>query len=78
MSAEAALAMKSWKAGRYTCTLTVQRPKPGALMNATVEWEPEQPRRLTERELAEYRRGRNAALVDLSRDLGISTAVVEI
>src|SRR5581483_11686094 len=77
VSAVAALAVKSWKAGRYTCTLTLQRPRPTALVNAVIEWAPEQPKRLTDAELAEYRAGRNKAMADLSQALGINAAVVE-
>jgi hypothetical protein len=78
MSAEAAAAVRTWAAGRYLCTLTVARPKPGAVVQCCVEWEPEQPRRLTEAELREYRAGRNAALQSIAAELGLSTAVVEL
>ncbi len=78
MSASAALMTRSWQAGAYTCTLTVQRPKPGAVVACSVEWSPEMPRRLTEGELAQYRAGRNAALAAVSAGLGINAAVLEL
>jgi len=78
MSAEAAFATRSWSAGRYTCTLTIQRPQRGALVHAVIEWSPEQPHRLTDGEIAEYRAGRNKAMAELSRELGINAAVVEL
>lgn len=77
MSAEAAIAVKSWPVGAYTCTLTVQRPKRGALVHAAMEWAPSLPSRLTEEELAQYRTGRDKALADVSRQLGINAAVLE-
>lgn len=79
MSAEACVLIRSWPAGRYTCTLTVQRPKAGAMVHAVIEWAPEQPKRLTDGEIAEYRRGRNAALAELSEELGgVNAAVIEV
>jgi hypothetical protein len=78
MSAEAALAVRSWKAGRYTCTLTVQRPRAGALVSCVIEWAPQVPHRLTDGEISEYRAGRNTALAELSAELGINAAVIEL
>ena len=76
--AEAAFATRSWTAGRYTCTLTAPRPHPGKQMHAVVEWSPEQPKHLTDEEIAAYREGRNKALADISRELGIKAAVLEL
>jgi hypothetical protein len=78
MSAEAAFCIRSWTAGRYTCTLTMQRPKRGAVTNACISWLPEQPKKLTDSEIAEYRAGRDKALAEVSRELGINAAVIEI
>ena len=78
MSAEAACAVRTWSVGRYTCTITLQRPRRGAVLNAAAEWAPEQPSRLSDSELAEYRRGRNQALAEISRELGINAAVVDL
>lgn len=76
MSAEGAFT-RTWQVGRYTATLSAPRPKPGAFQCALIEWEPNAPDRLTDAELQAYRRGRDAALADLARALGIRVAVVE-
>lgn len=78
MSAEAAALTKTWQAGRYTCTLTLQRPKPGAVVHAVVEWQPTMPTRLTDEERAAYRRGRDAALAEMSAALNMNAAVLEL
>ena len=78
MSGEAALGVRSWSVGAYTCELTVQRPKPGALMNAVCVWSPSEPSRLSGEEWKSYRHGRNLALASLAEELGINVAVLEL
>jgi hypothetical protein len=78
MSAEAAYCTRSWTAGKYTCTLTMRRPKPGAVVQTTIEWSPCQPRRLTDEEIDQYRSGRNRVLAEVSRELGLNAAVIEL
>jgi hypothetical protein len=78
MSTEPAVSMRSWSAGRYTCTLTMRRPRPGDVVQTAIEWRPEQPRRLTDVEIVEYRAGRNKALAEMSRELGINTTVIDL
>ena len=78
MSAEAALASRTWSVGRYECTLTVPRPRPGDVLHAVMEWAPEQPRRLSSSQMRQYRRGRNQAVAEVAQQLGISAAVVEL
>ena len=78
MSATAAIAVRTWKAGRYTCTLTMQRPMPGSLAIACMEWAPEMPTRMTDDEMLEYRQGRNQALAAISAALGINAAVIKV
>lgn len=78
MSAEAAFATRSWPVGRFVCTLTVPRPKPGHVMHASMEWTPEQPKRLSDSEILQYRQGRNKALAEISSQLGINAAVLEL
>ncbi len=78
MTATAALAVRSWTVNAYTCTLTVQRPKPGAVVACSIEWSPNTPNRLSDAELQTYRRGRNEALASIAAELGISAAVVEV
>ena len=78
MSAEAASVTRSWSVGPYTATLTVPRTKPGYLASAVIEWSPHVPQRLTEDQLETYRRGRNAAVAELSAELGVIAAVVDL
>jgi hypothetical protein len=76
MTAEAAAFTRTWRAGRYTVQLTAPRPKPGQAQSAVIEWSPRLPRKLTPAESAEYRTGRDAALLELSKALGIPVVVV--
>lgn len=77
MPAEAAL-VRTWRAGAYTCTLTMRRPRPGETGAAVIEWEPHQPRRLTDAEMRQYRAGRDLALAALAETLGITVALLEV
>lgn len=78
MSAEAPALVRSWPVGRYTCTLLMPRLRGKALTSCVIEWSPEQPRKLTEPEIAQYRAGRDAALADVAQRLGIKAAVVDL
>lgn len=78
MSAETCVASRTWRTGPYTCTLTMQRPKPGAMVACSIEWLPEQPKRLSDAEIVAYRAGRNNALAEISRQLGMNAAVLEL
>ena len=78
MSGNAAVAVRTWRAGRYSCELTVQRPEPGAVVNAVVEWSPSEPARLTNDEWKQYRQGRNRAIAELAAELGINVAWLEL
>jgi hypothetical protein len=78
MSAEAAIT-RSWPVGPYMVTLSAPKPKPGQQLAAAIEWAPSLPKsRLTVAEIAQYRAGRDAAIVDIARELGIRVAVVEV
>lgn len=77
MNATAAFASRTFSIGQYECTLTVPRPKPGHVVHASLDWRP-QPRKLTEEEVTAYRQGRNKALAEISLELGINSAVLEI
>jgi uncharacterized protein (UPF0254 family) len=68
---------RSWKVGAYVCTLFVP-PMRAGVMHAIIEWDPRQPDSLNREEIAAYRRGRNRALAELSAELGIRSAVVEV
>ena len=43
-----------------------------------MEWAPDTPNQLSEREIQEYRIGRDAALEELGRKLGGAIAVIEL
>ena len=75
MSKQAAV-MKSFKVGKLTCTITIQAPTVGAVTNMVVEWEPGMPRRLSRRQWAEYRAGRDAAFTELLNKMGGGSALV--
>lgn len=77
MSAEVAVLTHSWLVGPYRVTLTVQHPVPGRSMHCSCEWEPSLPERLTEEEVCQYVRGRDAALCELSRQLGVRVLMPE-
>lgn len=78
MSAEAPFLSRSWSVGQFTATLTIARPEPGRLASAVVEWEPARPERLSDAELADYTRGRNLAIRELSQSLGLRTLVLDV
>lgn len=78
MSAEAAIATRTWSVGRYEVTLTVPRPKPGSVVACAFEWDPQVPSNLTPEEWQQYRRGRDEAVAEVSRALGITSVVVEL
>jgi hypothetical protein len=50
----------------------------GDVSSAVFEWEPDVPRRLTKKELQEYRPGRDAAFAELARRTGLRMLLVEI
>lgn len=77
MSARAAVS-ESWKVGPRTCTVTLFRPDAGSTVAMTIEWEPTMPSALTDRELSEYRHGRNEALGRAASRLGVSIALLEV
>ena len=78
MSAQAPALSRSWSVGRFTATLTIARPEPGRLAAAVVEWVPACPDRLTRSELADYTRGRNVAIRELSESLGVRTLLLDV
>jgi hypothetical protein len=78
MSAEAPVSVRSWQTGPYTVTMTIPKPRPGAVLSASVEWAPAEPSRLSTEEWRQYRAGRNQALGELAAELGINVAVLEL
>jgi hypothetical protein len=79
VSASAALATRPWQVGSsWTVTLTIPPGVPGKGAVCTIEWDPSVPERLTPDELEQYRGGRNEALADVARELGIRIALVDL
>ena len=62
---------------RYRCTIVLPLGR-GTAAQMAATWEPELPRRLTNSELRDYRRGRDAMLAEAARLLGGPVAVVEV
>lgn len=77
MSAESPVLIRTWRVGERTATLTVPNVHSGQTKAALIEWHPNTPAKLTADELAQYRRGRNAALAELTRELGGNALVLE-
>ena len=78
MTGEAAALVRTWRVGRRTVTMTAPQIRIGQVGMATIEWAPDMPRRLSRRELKQYRTGRDAAFAELCADLGIRGALGEI
>lgn len=78
MTAEAALLVRTFSVGKRRVTLTIPKPLTGAAVAMVCEWEPTQPRKLSRREWREYRAGRNAAVAELSRQLGERILLMEL
>lgn len=77
MSDIASPLIRTFKVGRYECTLTFPPAKRGSVSAMSAEWSPEHPGRLTPAELEQYRAGRNKALAELAAIVGGNVAVVE-
>ncbi len=78
MPGESAALVRSWRVGKRRVTMTAPRPRNGQVVTAAIEWHPDMPRKLTQREWKQYRSGRDAAFADLCRELGIRGALCEI
>lgn len=78
MGAEAAALVRTFPVGKRMVTLVAQAPCLGRCTNITFDWHPTVPERLTQRELRQYRTGRDAALGELGECLGGSVLVVEV
>ncbi len=75
---EKAELVKSWRVGKRRVTLTVAQPKAGQVVHSVFEWEPDVPRRLSGRELKQYRAGRDAAFAEVFAEAGVKGMVLEI
>lgn len=69
---------RAWPVGDRTATLSVSRTVPGGSISVRVEWSPSTPTSLKASEWQQYRAGRDQALAEISRELGINAAVLEI
>jgi hypothetical protein len=78
VSAEAAFFTRSWRVGTCTCTLSVPTLKTGRPAHACIEWDPSAPAQLSPAELRQYLAGRDAAVADLAREMGLTVAVIDL
>ncbi|MCW5750874.1 MAG: hypothetical protein KIT81_06985 [Alphaproteobacteria bacterium] len=76
--ADAALLVRSFKVGRRIVTMTIPQIPARGLVCMSCEWAPDAPRRLSKRELREYRQGRDAVLAEISEMIGGRVAVAEV
>jgi hypothetical protein len=76
--AEPALIVRSFAVGKRTVTLTLPRPRPGGVLAIACEWDPSMPRNLSEREIHQYRAGRDATLAEAARLLNSNTLLIEV
>ncbi len=75
---EKAALVRTWRVGKRKVTVTLPQMRSGQVLHATIEWCPDMPRRLSRRELKQYRTGRDAAFADLCGDLGVRGLLCEI
>ena len=69
----------TWRVGRRTVTLTQDVAIiPGAIGTLRTEWEPDPPRRLSKRELREYRAGRDGHWQRVANIIGPAVAFAEL
>lgn len=78
MSAESPLIVRSFPVGVRTATLSISRPLSSRPLHMVCEWAPDRPKRLSIQELAQYRAGRDAALIEIAQKLGIHAAVIDL
>ncbi len=59
---------------RFRVTMTADLPRPSRI---DCRWSPDLPRRLKQRDIADYRRGRDAFFAELGAALGLRAVVAE-
>jgi len=69
---------RTWQVGNRKVSLAVSRPGPLAPIQASMHWAPNAPSSLSAEEWRQYRAGRDQALAEISRELGINAAVLEV
>ena len=77
MSGTAPALVRTFRVGRFECTLTFPQIASGSVLAMAAEWSPSMPDRLTTAEIEEYRAGRNAAIEELAAIVGGNVAVIE-
>ena len=78
MPGEAAALVRTWRVGKRRVTMTAPKLRNGEVAMATIEWQPDMPRRLSRRALKQYRTGRDAAFAELCGELRIRGLLCEI
>ncbi len=78
MPGESATLVRTWRVGKRRVTMTAPQLRNGQVSMATIEWHPDMPRKLSRREMKQYRKGRDAAFALLCGDLGIRGMLYEI
>lgn len=73
------LVMTTFRVGkRYRCTVSIPRPEQGSTLSMVCGWAPSTPKRLNDREMRDYRRGRDAALSEVARLIGGNVMCIEL
>jgi len=68
--------ISTFKVGkRFRCTMSADTDSPG---HVTCRWSPDMPRKLKQRDIEDYRRGRDAFYAELGKATGRRIAVVEL
>ncbi len=78
MPAEAAALVRTWRVGKRRVTMTAPQLRNGQVSVATIEWLPTMPRKLSRREIKQYRAGRDMAFAELCGDLGVRGVLCEL
>ena len=63
----------TFKVGPFTCEMTIS-----ALGHVTAGWSPQMPDRLTRKERAQYRAGRNALVAEFAKVTGLNMMIIEL
>lgn len=66
-----------WKVGPYLVEATTAPDDMGGIQTA-IEWSPDLPRRLSKKQVAQYREGRNKFFKLIADEIGGSVLVVEV
>jgi hypothetical protein len=68
----------TFRVGKRKCTITYdQAPERGAAMVVRAEWSPTVPKRLTKKEIRQYRAARDDMVAEIARLTGFNVGVFE-